>query len=86
MLVYRHCGPFLQQADLVSALTALAGAPDESAVGTFGEILPEALRRQALRLAIVLERLGHLVIDRSEKYSAFSRFTKTARGPSGASA
>jgi hypothetical protein len=85
MLVYRHCGPFLQQADLVSALTSLARAPDESAVGTFGEILPEALRSQALRLAIVLERLGHLVIDRSERYSAFSRFTKTARDPSGAS-
>ncbi len=85
MLVYRHCGPFLQQADLVSALAALSRAPNEGTVGTFGEILPEALRRQALRLAIVLERLDHLVIDRSEKYSAFSRFTKTARGPSGAS-
>jgi hypothetical protein len=86
MLVYRHCGPFMPQADLVSALSALAMTPDESSISSFGDSLPETLRRQAVCLAINLERLGHLVLDRGEKYSANSRFAKTASRLSGLAA
>jgi len=86
MLVYRHCGPFMPQSDLVCALSALAMTPDETSITSFADFLPETLRRQAVRLAINLERLGHLLIDRSEKYSANSRITKTASRLSGLAA
>jgi hypothetical protein len=77
-MVQRHCGPLVPQSSMVLALSALAAAPDTITIREFSNMISPLHPIHGLGLAVKLERLGHVRIDRREKYSFSSTMTKTA--------
>jgi len=76
-LVHRHCGPFVPSESILLALSALAAAPDSIAIRDFADLIAPIHPIHGLGLAIKLERLGHVRINRREEYSFSSVMTKT---------
>jgi hypothetical protein len=76
-MVQRHCGPLVPQSSIVIALSALAAAPDTITIREFSNMIAPLHPIHGLGLAVKLERLGHVRIDRREKYSFSSTMTKT---------
>jgi hypothetical protein len=68
-MVQRHCGPLVPQSSIVVALSALAAAPDTITIREFSNMIAPLHPIYGLGLAVKLERLGHVRIDRREKYS-----------------
>jgi hypothetical protein len=77
-MVQRHCGPFVPESSIVLGLSALAAAPETITIREFGNMIAPLHPIHGLGLAIKLERLGHVRIDRREKYSFSSTMTKIA--------
>jgi hypothetical protein len=77
-MAQRHCGPFVPESSVVLGLSALAAAPDTITIREFGNMIAPLHPIHGLGLAVKLERLGHVRIDRREKYSFSSTMTKTA--------
>jgi hypothetical protein len=76
-MVQRHCGPLVPQSSIVLALSALAAAPDTIMIREFGNMIAPLHPIHVLGLTVKLERLGHVRIDRREKYTFSSTMTKT---------
>jgi hypothetical protein len=79
-LVHRHCGPFVPNEDILLALSALARAPDSFTIRDFADLIAPIHPIHGLGLAIKLQRLGHVRINRREKYSFASIITKNPAG------
>jgi hypothetical protein len=77
-MAHRHCGPFVPESSIVLGLSALAAAPQTITIREFSNMIAPLHPIHGLGLAIKLERLGHVRIDRREKYSFSSTMTKTA--------
>jgi hypothetical protein len=77
-MAQRHCGPLVPESSIVLGLSALAAAPDTITIREFGDMIGPLHPIHGLGLAIKLERLSHVRIDRREKYSFSSTMTKTA--------
>ncbi|WP_354136640.1 hypothetical protein [Bradyrhizobium sp. LB11.1] len=86
-ICHRHNAPHLVPRELiVVGLSALAAAPDELTIEQFAQLIPPVHPIHALGLAVRLERLGHLRIDRRTRYSLSSTMVKTFASPNGARA
>jgi hypothetical protein len=72
-LIHRHNGPFFDQALLLKAIMAIAKIGSGSSIAELGDTLgkPEF----ALELSIRLDRLGHIRLDRSARFSGSTRFS-----------
>ena len=71
-LILRHTGPFFDRGLILKAMLALPTLPSTPIVKDLGSAIgnPGA----ALEIAIRLDRLGHIRINRSEKFSKLSTF------------
>ncbi|WP_046869229.1 hypothetical protein [Microvirga massiliensis] len=74
-MLLRHLDPYRPRRDDVAAIDALAGIPDESSVSELQERLGRRL--DAFPLALRLDWLGHLRMDRRTWFRRKSGFTKT---------
>jgi len=74
-LIHRHSGPFGDQALLLKALMAVAKLGSNSSIAELGSAVrrPEA----AIELAIRLDRLGHIRLDRSFRFNRLAHFALT---------
>lgn len=79
-IAHRHNGAHVPNASVVIGLSAMAAAPDTLTIEEFAYLIAPLHPIQALGLAVRLERLGHLRIDRRTRYSLASSITKTAAG------
>jgi hypothetical protein len=82
-LIHRHCSRQVNKAQLVAALTALARLPYHADVSALQRALGEDDGKHALALAIRLERMGHIRIDRKNPYTPRSCFSKISNIPGG---
>jgi hypothetical protein len=82
-LIHRHCSPLANKAQLVAALSALARLPNATNVSALQEVLGSDHGTHALALAIRLERMGHIRIDRKSPYTRWSCFSKISNIPGG---
>jgi len=71
-LAHRHLGPFIDKSLLMKAILALPSLTHEPTVAKLGQAIDAPLR--ALEMAIRLDRLNFVRLDRSAVYSANSRF------------
>jgi hypothetical protein len=71
-LMHRHNGPFRDPALLLKAILAVARLGPSSSVAKLGEAIGKP--RAAMELAIRLDRLGHLRLDRSGRFDKNTRF------------
>jgi len=77
-MAQRHCGPLVPESSIVLGLSALVATPDSIAIRKFADLIAPLHPIHGLGLAIKLERLGHVRIDRRQKYSFSSIMTKIA--------
>ena len=74
----RHNGQLMPHSWIVIGLSALAIAPPMLTIRDFAELIAPLHQIHGLGLAVRLERLGHLRIDRRSRYSLDSTITQTA--------
>jgi hypothetical protein len=77
-MAHRHNGQLTPPSAIVLGLSALAAAPDTLTIRDFAELIAPLHPIHALGLAVRLERLGHVRIDRRSRYSFASIITKVA--------
>lgn len=82
-LAHRHYSPFRANSAIVIGLSALLAAPATLTVRDFADLITPLHPIHALGLAITLERLGHVRIDRRNRYSFQSYMTKLQAAPGG---
>ncbi|MBD2746685.1 hypothetical protein IC232_08220 [Microvirga sp. BT688] len=71
-LIHRHSGPFGDRGLLLKAILALGDLPSTPIVGDIGAAIGQP--RNALELAIRLDRLGHIRLDRTCRFSRTTPF------------
>ncbi len=81
-LIHRHHGPFFDQALLLKGIMAVARLNCGSSIADLGDALGKP--QFALALCIRLDRLGHIRLDRSAKFSRNTRFSLVEAPCSGA--
>jgi hypothetical protein len=74
-LLRRHLVPYRSNNDEIAAIEALGGLPEESSVAALQETLGK--RIDAFVVALRLDWLGHLKLDRRTHFSRASTFVKT---------
>lgn len=71
-LAHRHNGPFQDQALLLKAMLALAELGGTPSIAELGEAVGRP--KAAMALALRLDRLGHIRLDRTARFSLSTRF------------
>ncbi|MFC7699455.1 TnsA endonuclease N-terminal domain-containing protein [Bradyrhizobium sp. GCM10028915] len=82
-IAHRHNGPLVSPSSVVIGLSALAAAPATLTIKEFAHLIAPLHPIFGLGLAVRLERLGHIRIDRRTRYSLDSTITKVTE-PHGA--
>ncbi|CUT09715.1 hypothetical protein BF49_0795 [Bradyrhizobium sp.] len=75
-IAHRHNGAHVPPSSIVIGLSALAAAPATLTINEFAHLIAPLHPIHGLGLAVRLERLGHIRIDRRTRYSLDSTITK----------
>lgn len=79
-MAHRHNGQLTPNSSIVIGLSALAIAPETLTIRDFAALIAPLHPIQGLGLAVRLERLGHIRIDRRSRYSFDSVISKIVNG------
>lgn len=75
-IAHRHNGGHIPPSFIVAGLSALAAAPATLTIRDFAHLIAPLHPVHSLGIAVRLERLGHIRIDRRTRYSLASTITK----------
>jgi hypothetical protein len=75
-MAHRHSSALAPPSSIIIALSALAAAPATLTIKEFAHLIAPLHPIHGLGLAVRLERLGHIRIDRRTRYSLDSTITK----------